>query len=474
MLLNITEFLGRFHPLIVHLPIGILLIALLLQYLSGKAKYASLNASVNIVLLIGMISAFASCITGYLLSMSGEYDDTTVSWHMWMGIGVAVVSALMYVKRVNKQFGTGYKIMSIGLLVLIFITGHLGGSLTHGSDYLTSALFENSKSTKFKRNPIPDVQQAMIYADIVEPVLHEKCYGCHGSTKQKGKLRMDNQELLMKGGKDGVIIKPGKAEESEMIKRLLLPVDDEHHMAPKEKPQLTEKEIDVLKWWIASGAPFDKKVNQLAQTDKIRPVLLSFQNAGDEEGEGTVADKDVPAQPVDKADDKAIAALKQRGALVIPIAQNSNYLEINFLEDSTITDKDMQLLVPVQKQIFSLKLQRTSVTDAALASFEKCDRLVRLNISHTAITDKGLSSISKMPNLKYINLVATNVTATGIAQLQSIKTLKKIYLFQTNINKADWPKLKETFKNVQLDSGGYTVPTLASDTTEVKPKAVGK
>lgn len=474
MLLNITEFLGRFHPLIVHLPVGILLIALLLQYLSRKAKYEALNASVNIVLLVGMISAFASCITGYLLSMSGEYDDTTVSWHMWMGIGVAVVSALMYVKRVNRQFGTGYKIMSICLLLLIFITGHLGGSLTHGSDYLTSALFENAKGTEVKRKPIPDVQQAMIYADIVEPVLHEKCYSCHGSNKQKGKLRMDNQELLMKGGKDGVIIKPGKAEESELIKRLLLPVDDEHHMAPKEKPQLTEKEIDVLKWWIASGAPFDKKVNQLAQTDKIRPILFSFQNAGDEEGEGTVADKDVPAQPVDKADDKAITALKQRGVLVIPIAQNSNYLEINFLEDSTITDKDMRLLAPVQKQIFSLKLQRTSVTDAALANLDKCDRLVRLNISHTAITDKGLASISKIPNLKYINLVATNVTATGIAQLQSIKTLKKIYLFQTNINKADWHKLKETFKNVQLDSGGYTVPTLASDTTEVKPKAVAK
>ena len=474
MLLNITEFLGRFHPLIVHLPIGILLIALLLQYLSAKEKYASLNAAVNIVLLIGMISAFASCITGYLLSMSGEYDDTTVSWHMWMGIGVAIVSALMYVKRVNRQFGLDYKIMSVGLLVLIFITGHLGGSLTHGSDYLTSALFENSQGTKFKRKPVPNVQQAFAYADIVEPVLHEKCYGCHGATKQKGKLRMDKPELLMKGGKDGVVIKPGKAEESEMIKRLLLPVDDEHHMSPKEKPQLTEKEIEVLKWWIASGASFDKKVNQLAQTDKIKPVLLSFQNAGEEEGEGTVSDKDVPAQPVEKADDKAIATLKQRGAIVMPVAQNSNYLDVNFLEDSTVTDKDAQLLLPLQKQLFSLKLQKTSVTDAALAILDKCDRLVRLNISHTAITDKGLPSLSKMSNLKYINLVATGVTTAGVMQLQSLKALKKIYLYQTNINKADWPRLRETFKNVQLDSGGYAVPTLVSDTTEVKPKTLVK
>ncbi|WP_153797743.1 c-type cytochrome domain-containing protein [Foetidibacter luteolus] len=471
MLLNITEFLGRFHPLLVHLPIGILLIALLLQYLSGKAKYSALNPAVNIVLLIGMLSAFASCVTGYLLSMSGEYDEDTVSWHMWMGIGVAVVSALMYVRRVNKQFGLLYKVMSIGLLVLIAVTGHLGGSLTHGSDYLSAAWAGAAEDTKVKRKPIPDVQQALLYADIIEPILHEKCYGCHGSTKQKGKLRMDKPELLMKGGKNGVVIEPGKSEESELVKRILLPVDDDDHMAPKEKSQLTEKEIAVLQWWIATGATFEKRVNQVAQTEKIKPLLLSFQNAGGEEtGEGNIASSDVPAQPVDKAGDKAIEALKQRGAVVMPVAQNSNYVEVNFLGDSTITDKDMALLQPLQKQLFSLKLQNTSVTDSALTLLEKFDRLVRINLTHTKISDKGLISLGKMSNLKYINLVSTGVTGSGLSQLQPLKNLKRLYLYQTNINKAEWPKLQAAFKNVQLDSGGYVVPTLVSDTTEVVPK----
>lgn len=470
MLLTITEFLGRFHPLIVHLPVGVLLIALLLQYLSAKEKYAALNASVNIVLLIGMLSAFASCITGYLLSMSGEYDDTTVSWHMWMGIGVAVVSALLYVRRVNKQFGIVYKLMSVGLLLLIFVTGHLGGSLTHGSDYLTSALAGSSDGAKLVRKPVPDVQQAMAYADLVQPILAEKCYSCHGTTKQKGKLRMDQPDLLMKGGKDGVIIKAGKPTESELIKRLLLPPEDEHHMAPKEKPQLTEKEISLLQWWIASGASFDKKVNQLEQSAAIKPTLASFQNAGGESGEGSLADTDVPTTKVDKADDKAVAALKQRGAVVIPVAQNSNYLEVNFLNDSSVTNKDMQLLQPLQKQLFSLKLGSTSVSDSGIAMLEKMEALTRLNLAHTKITDKAIASLAKLNQLSSINLVATGITATGLQPLQPLKKLKHVYLYQTNINRKDWSSLQAAFKTVQLDSGGYTVPTLVSDTTEVTPR----
>ena len=56
---------------------------------------------------------------------------------MWMGIGVAAVSILLYAKINHKQFDAWQRILSVVLLLLIFITGHLGGSLTHGSDYLT-------------------------------------------------------------------------------------------------------------------------------------------------------------------------------------------------------------------------------------------------------------------------------------------------------------------------------------------------
>ena len=92
VLLSVTEFFGHFHPLLVHLPIGILLMALLLQWLSGKEQYKISPQVVKILLVCGMFSALLSCITGYVLSLSGDYDENVVSLHMWMGIAVALAS----------------------------------------------------------------------------------------------------------------------------------------------------------------------------------------------------------------------------------------------------------------------------------------------------------------------------------------------------------------------------------------------
>src|SRR6185436_5829747 len=124
--------------------------------------------------------------------------------------------------------------VSILLFVLIIITGHLGGSLTHGSNYLTTS-WTLSPDTVVLRKPIPNVQEAMIYSDVIQPVLQTKCYSCHGKNKQKGKLRMDDSLRLMKGGKDGPVIIPGNVEKSEMAKRISLPREDDDHMPPEEK-----------------------------------------------------------------------------------------------------------------------------------------------------------------------------------------------------------------------------------------------
>ena len=81
--------------------------------------------------------------------------------------------------------------------------------------------------------------------------------------KRKASFRLDEPAFILKGGKDGEVIKPGNADESDMIKRLLLPRNDEDHMPPKEKPQLKDNEIALMHWWIATGATFDKKTKEL-------------------------------------------------------------------------------------------------------------------------------------------------------------------------------------------------------------------
>lgn len=464
-----TELIGHFHPLVVHLPIGILLIGLLLQFLARKKRYYMLQHAVPVTLLAGAITGLLSCITGYLLSISDDYDKSLVSWHMWMGIATTLVALVLYAKEKNDGFKANKALLSVGLLVLISVTGHLGGSLTHGSDYLSKPLkgiLDNDSTSGNVIKPIADVQQAQVYNDIVQPLLQNKCYSCHGPNKQKGKLRMDNIEALMKGGEDGKIIQPGNASESEMIKRLLLPTDNEDHMPPKEKPQPTESQIALLHWWINNGAAFDKTVKDLPQDDKIKPMLATLQNVSAEIKQTT----DLPTVPVDPADINVINQLKGEGVRVLPVSLNSNYLAVSFINDSVVDTEDLELLALLKKQLVAVKFSNTDLNDEELKIIAQCTNVIKLFLDGTNITDKGLQSLTALVNLRYLNLVNTNVTADGVSQLKGLQHLSSVYLYKTAIRKNEWQSLQQAFPKTTLDSGGYIVPTLASDTTEVKVK----
>jgi len=459
-----SEFFGHFHVILVHLPIGILLLACLFQWLETRPKFASLHTATTIALMIGMICAILSALTGYLLSFSGDYDEGLVITHQWFGISVAAVSiAMFYYHSKSAPFKTKVSI-SILLFVLIIITGHLGGSLTHGSDYLTKS-WNLSSDTVAQRKPIPNVQEAMVYSDIIQPVLQSRCYSCHGKNKQKGKLRMDDSLRLMKGGKDGPVIIPGNAEKSEMAKRLSLPRDDDDHMPPKEKPQPTEQEIALIHWWIASGAPFDKKVKQLEQPEELKPALLALQKVDVKK----VIIPDLPSQPISKANDGAIKKLKDIGAVVEQVAQNTNYLSANFVTVRDPGNKEVQLLLPLKEQLIELKLGSSSISDSALLVIAQFKNLMRLQLGYTKVTDKGLANLTALQNLRYLNLVGTAVTEKGVLQLKDLKSLRSIYLYQTMVKKSEWNDLKKAFPKTFIDSGGYTVPFLPNDTMEVKP-----
>jgi uncharacterized membrane protein len=464
-----SELIGHLHPALVHLPIGILLIALLMQWFARKEKYKIFRPAIPIVLLCGAITALFSSITGYVLSTTDEYDKTLVTFHMWMGFATTLAAFMLYAKEKNPQFAVNKKLLSIGLLVFVFVTGHLGGSLTHGSDYYTKPLaeiFSNDTFSTATIKPIPNVQEAFAYKDVVKPILATKCYSCHGPNKQKGGLRMDDSLRLMKGGKDGIVIESGKADASEIIKRMLLPPDDDDHMPPKEKSQPTKEQIALIHWWIDNGADLAKKVKDLKQPDKIKPVLLALQKAPEVKHELT----DVPKTPVDKADNTVLEKLKERGIVALPVAQNSNYLYANFVTDSVISADELKSLLQLKKQLIWLNLANTNADDSTLATVAQLNNLTRLHLENTSVTDKGLQQLKNLSNLQYLNLVGTKITSNGVMQLKSLSRLQQLYLYQTNISRNDFAAIKNIFRKTYIDSGGYIVPTFATDTTEVKAK----
>lgn len=464
MLLNIVSFIGRFHPLLVHLPIGFLLLAVIFRFLNRGTEQRISAIAMNAALLLGSLAAIASCITGYLLLQTAEYDEQVSGWHQWLGISIAVISTGWYFfERKQVRPGSGVVIASL-VFGLLMITGHLGGTLTHGEGYLSFSDAEDDTAQVVERKPLENVQEAKVYDEVVKPVLASSCYSCHGETKQKGKLRLDIPEMIIKGGKNGLVIEDS-ADESEMIKRLLLPMSDKKHMPPKDKRQLTETDIALLHWWVEQGSSFDKKVKDLQQPEKIVPVLKTLEHPEIKKEEV----RDFPAEPVEKAADAAIQALRKRGIVVLPVSSESNYLTLNFVSTDRAVDKDLELVKPISKQLVGLKLGSTGITDQGLASIAGFSNLVKLQLDNTAITDAGLSNLSSLKNLRELNLVGTAVSAEGLMKLKQVASLRTIYLYKTQVVRSGWSELQKAFPLAKLDSGGYQVPILESDTTLAKP-----
>jgi uncharacterized membrane protein len=448
------EFIGRLHPVLVHLPIGILMLAVLFEWLSAIKKFRSLKKSQRLIIWIGACTAVLSCITGYVLSQSGDYDQDAVSWHQWSAITLTLFALAYAWIKSTKKFKPLHRFFSVLVFLFVVVTGHLGGSLTHGEDYLS--LF-NVESESMDLAAI-DLKQALFYDDLVKPILSEKCYSCHGSSKQKGKLRLDAPEHILKGGKGGAVIVSGNVEESELMYRVLLPMEDDDHMPPKEKGQLSEREMEVLNLWIASGADFNKSVAESGQLAAMQKIIST---------QPIKAVSSIPEDEVAPAPEEILNELRKLGVVILPIATGTNYLSANLINATSI-DSAINAVAMLRDQLVWLKLGDQPVTDSHLSKISSLKNVVRLSLENTAITDAGLSELAALSRLQYLNLTGTSITSEGLSKLGVLKELRSVYVFKTGIKPEELEILRKQFVNTTIESGNYEVPTLETDTTLVK------
>lgn len=458
------QVLGPFHPVLVHLPIGLLLLAALFQWLIRRPAYEKLQPAIGIILFSGMFFAVLSCITGYLLKQSGEYDENIADQHQWLGISVTILALLQYIlyrQGRDNRLQRGMSLLSIGLIT---VTGHLGGTITHGEGYLTKG-FGKEAGPKASRKPIADVQSALAYQQVIVPILEDKCYSCHGSAKQKGKLRLDQPEAILKGGKDGKAVVPGDEAKSELLKRIGLAINDEHHMPPKEKTQLSEQEIALLHWWVKTGADFTRPVKAIPQDETVKALLSKLEGPPVSNAERT---PDFPSAAVKSVAPEIMAGLKKRGIWVMPVSAGINYVQVNLINADSLTDKDLRLLEPLKEQLVWLKASGKNITDSGAAILSQFPNISRLYLDGTKITNEGLKQLSALKQLKYLNIVGTQTGREGVMFLKDLPGLQYLYAYKTNIQSSEWALLKKTFPKLYIDSGGYQVPTLSSDTSLVK------
>lgn len=469
-------FFGHFHPVLVHLPIGMLVLVGLMYFFSKTEDVEAKQKAFAPFFFWAGITATFSCAMGFALSQSGEYDEETLLFHQYLGISVAVISFLLaYTSQYWSKDANMRKLFTPTLtlaLLLLTLTGHLGGNLTHGSDYLTQnlpspfrewfGLPEKQSSTEGKNAvvKIANINEALVYQDLVQPMLKQKCWSCHNAEKQKGKLRMDSPDFLLKGGENGAIVQAGDPAKSEMIKRLLLEESDEHHMPPKGKTGMTEDEIAILHWWIQGGADFKKKVKTLTSDAKVKSILAKY-SAGTSEGGPYISP--VLKEEIDVADESDIQTLLQLKLLVLPVFKDQAFLEVNAINAKKISENDLKEINSIKEQLITLKLTNTQVTDAFVSDLAAYPRLINLQLGHTKITDKSLDALQNAAHLETLNVYGTAVTDAGILQLAKLKTLRNLYVWQSKVTDAGVARLKKLRPNLHIDNGTKVVFPIVQD-----------
>lgn len=412
------QFLGRFHPSLVHLPIGMLVLLPFLE-LAGTTR-SGVREAAAFVLHLTLATGAITLVFGILLAYGSGVMGATVTRHMWGGI--ALLIELLVCVTVRPAWTSGQlqrvypALLAVSLLTLTW-TAHQGGSLTHGSDYLTRYMpaplqrFFPSAATASDAAYVGSV-----YTRYIHPIFDAKCVACHGASKEQSRLRLDFYELLMKGGRDGAVIAPRDPDRSLVLQRVTLSPSDRHFMPAEGRTPLTADEIATLRAWILAGA---------SPTETSIPgIAAAAENA------------DLPLQPVGDYSDLMDEIRQMQGSesakLVAVSAKPSDGLILRTTDvASKFDDPQLARFQRFAPFIVEVELGRTAVSDACFDTLSKFTNLRALHLEGTAVTGRALAKLSPLSQLTYLNLTGTKVTSAALAPLKGMPNLRHLYLFDT-------------------------------------------
>ncbi len=468
-----TLFFGRFHSLAVHLPIGFLVLAAILFSIAKVTRNDSLIRPLPLILLFGALGAITSVILGWFLSNEGGYPEDTIFWHKWLGIAVAVFStgSWLWIKGVfgKKKFSdSAQKLsnqdqnvlggkLSLGwilmvLVLLISITGHLGGNLTHGEDYLfvyapeaLQNLAMNEDSEKVARFQFPnEPDSVLLFGHVIDQVLNQKCGSCHNEETKKGGFLITTHEGLLEGGENGEVLQSGSPMSSELFKRISMDPSSRKFMPTKGAP-MSYSETILLKFWIEEGMPFDMKVTDERIPEELKFILQS-------EFELVTERKPIyEKEKVDPVSPEVLQELTSMGFRVRSLSEDNNFLEVEAL-DSMSAEK-INSLLKIKDQITWLDLSNSGIKDEWLLPLSQFEKLTRIKLNSNPISDLALSNLKGLLYLESILLHSTQVSDEGVKQVAALNNIQRIYVWNTEVTEEIVDSIQKENPKLQIDLG---------------------
>jgi uncharacterized membrane protein len=429
-----AQFIGRFHPLVVHFPIALILLVPILELAGLSSRFSYLRSSAGFVLGLATLSATAAALLGWCLGRSGGYSGPLVTQHMWGGISLAAVCWLCWIlreRRSEQGLGIVYAVALAAGVGLVAWTGYRGGQLSLGEDHLTEHMPGGLRHALGLSNVAASLANAgpsTFYGARVEPVFEARCVNCHGPSKHRANLRLDSYRGVMRGGKSGLVIRAGNVQGSDLFRRITLPPGHDDFMPKEGKRPLSADEVKLVELWIEAGASGTLPVDAI----KGAPAGSTSQ---------TVAE--VTFAEIDPA-----AVTKLRAGIASSVAQLQrqypNILEYesrgsaNLLLNASIMgpkfgDRDLEAIVPLAEHITAADLSRTAITDRSATAIAAMKQLRVLRLMHTAITDKTVQGLGTLDQLESLNVFDTQVTPAALPAIVRLPKLAHFYAGQTAI-----------------------------------------
>lgn len=436
--------IGRMHPMLLHFPIVLLMLAMLLEFFRFKETYLRENLYQSFtsgLLLTGTLLSAVTVIMGIFLSMEQGYSGEVLNWHKWTGVGIVFIASGIYRARNTSWYRAPLaKAGAMITTIFLIMAGHYGAILTHGDNFVLEPV---SSSQGIEKAPL---EQAKIFDDVILPIFSQKCLNCHNMDKAKGGLIMADAQSLLKGGKTGKLFVPGQPEISLLLQRIHLPADEKKHMPPKDEAQLTAEETAILDLWVKNNAEMKKKVLELSDDDTLRMLATAYLKPVQ-----TIPEEDFDFS---SADEEQVQKLSNNYRVISPLAKNSPALAVNIYNKTSFNAAVLKELEPVRKQIVSINLSNMPLKDEDLKQIAEFKNLRKLIANFTDIKGSGLKYLKDLEYLHTLSLSGTGVTHKLLDEFMKSSEIKHITLWNTGISTAELSQLKKAHPSIYID-GGY-------------------
>lgn len=430
-----AQFIGRFHPLVVHFPIALILLVPILELAALNSRFSYLRSSAGFVLGLATLSATVAAILGWCLGRTGGYFGPLVTQHMWGGISLAAVCWLCWILRARtseRGFGLIYGVALAAGVGLVTWTGYRGGQLSLGEDHLTEHIPGRLRQALGLSNGAALVASAganTFYGARVEPIFEARCVTCHGPSKHRANLRLDSYRAVMRGGKNGPVVRAGNVKGSDLFRRITLPPGHDDFMPKEGKRPLSADQVKLIELWIGAGASGTLPANAIKDAPAgFGPSLVV----------ADVTFEEINTAAVTKLRAGIASTVTQLQKRYPSILEYESRGSANLILNASILgtkfgDSDLAILAPLAEHITVADFSRTAITDRSATAIAAMKHLRVLRLMHTGITDRTVQGLGTLDQLESLNIFDTPVTPAVLPAIASLPKLAHLYAGQTAI-----------------------------------------